>query len=375
MSRTRPAPTIGPAPPAGLAAFRCAGVCAACLLAAPAASAQVYGRPLVQSAPIPQAAAPAASDEWALKMFAERSHDFGVVARGAAVKHRIEIKNPYEQTVHVSSVGTSCGCSAGSIEERTIEPGESTFVEVSMDTKRFTRNKDSNVIVRFDAPRPAEVRIPVKMYVRTDVVLTPGEVNFGAVDKAAGATRTVDVAYAGRDTWTIRGVEGLEDSGVLSAEIEELTRTPGGGNLTGQVRYRLSVTLDPSAKVGPVRERLVLVTDDATNPYVPVLVEGTVEDDINVRDLDFGLLTPGQSKTMNVVLRGREPFGIDGIACAGDRECFEVRLPKNERTVHVLPLTFTAPAEPGRFRDEIRVSVPGRDDPVTFAATARIVGT
>eukprot|EP00913_Durusdinium_trenchii_P010912 g10241.t1 len=197
--------------------------------------------------------------------------DFGVVARGADVRHRFLVRNKYKQTIHISNVRTTCGCSAASPSKTTLASGETVYIEVTMDTRRFSRRKDSNLIVTFDRPAYAEVRIPITSYIRTDVVLTPGAANFGAVEKGKSAARSIDIAYAGRNDWTIRDVK--VGSKYLSKKLEQTRRA------NGQVNYRLTLQLDASAPVGKLREQIVLVTDDANSPYVPILVEARVEAD------------------------------------------------------------------------------------------------
>ncbi len=306
--------------------------------------------------------------DYPARMFSEKAHDFGVVARGAELKYRVTITNPYKEDVHITNVRTSCGCSAASQPPQTLlHTHESTFIDISMDTRRFTRHKDSSVIVTFDLPYPAEMSIPVKMYVRTDVVLTPGGVNFGAVDIGAPAVQTVDVAYAGRSDWTIRDVRTA--SKYLTAEVVEVSRAGG------TVNYKLTVSLKPDAPAGSLREEVQLVTDDASNPTVPVLVEGRIEADITVTpdNVLLGTLKPGQTTTKNVVIKGRKPFAIDGIQCDGADEAFSMRASVGEKPVHVIPLIFTAPDKPGLYSETFTITIPGRAEPVVFKATGRIV--
>ena len=118
------------------------------------------------------------STEWALKMFEETEHNFGVVARGSDVQYRLKVTNIYEETVHIADVRTSCGCTAAKPSQSTLESLETAYIEIVMDTKKFTRQKDSSVIITFDAPQRAEVRIPISAYIRTDVVTDPGSVSF-----------------------------------------------------------------------------------------------------------------------------------------------------------------------------------------------------
>ena len=52
----------------------------------------------------------AVGQEWARKMFDSTEHKFGTVAKGAKAEHRFQIKNLYEEDVHISGVRSSCGC-------------------------------------------------------------------------------------------------------------------------------------------------------------------------------------------------------------------------------------------------------------------------
>jgi len=47
---------------------------------------------------------------------------------------------------------------------------------------------------------------PIQAYIRTDVVLTPGGVDFQGVTQGSAVTRKLNIAYAGRDDWKIHEV-------------------------------------------------------------------------------------------------------------------------------------------------------------------------
>ena len=307
----------------------------------------------------------AQDNAWALKMFSEQQKiDFGRVARGSDARYPLKITNIYKETVHISSVRTTCGCSAATPSKSTLASRETAIVEVTMDTRKFQRQKNSNVIVTFDAPLFAEVRIPISAYIRTDVVLTPGAANFGAVEHGQSAQQSLEIAYAGRNDWQIREVK--TNSEHLTAEVTETAR----GN--GRVNYTLQVSLRPDAPVGVLNQQILLVTDDA-DPYVPVLVTARVEADIMLTAPDsLGTLRPGEEKTFNVVLRGRRPFAVEKIECESDMEAFKVRLTKEARPIHVLPFTVTPPEKPGEFNEEFTVTIAGRPEPLTFSVYGRI---
>src|SRR5208283_2392202 len=55
-------------------------------------------------------AATASAQQWADKMFAQHSHDFGSVPRAAKVEYEFVVTNLYNQDIHIASVSASCSC-------------------------------------------------------------------------------------------------------------------------------------------------------------------------------------------------------------------------------------------------------------------------
>ena len=51
----------------------------------------------------------------------------------------------------------------------------------------------------------------------------------------------------------------------------------------------------------------------------------------------------------------------------------KVKLPQDEKAVHVLPLTFTAPAEASEIDELFTITIPGRAEPLTFRAKGKVV--
>lgn len=309
---------------------------------------------------------------WGEKMFEKLSLDFGVVARGAECKTQLKVRNIYQETIHLTNVSTSCGCSAAKPSVNQILSGQEAYIEISMDTARFMREKTSSALITLTEPTKglrAEVKIPLRVYIRTDVVFTPGSVNFGAVDVGAGGERKITLSYAGRADWKIQNIKSPKP--YLSAHAVETSRSAA----TGTANYDVIVTLAPDAPTGVVREQLTLVTDDQANPNVPLPVEARVEADVLIEpaELALGTVAAGQSKTMNLIVRGKKPFKIEKIECDRSDNPFKMRLPVDEKTIHVVPLTFTAPEVAGPIADRFTVTIAGRPEPLTFKASGRVV--
>jgi len=301
----------------------------------------------------------ASADDWAKKMVDTKKVEFGVIAAGSEARKEVVIRNIYNQPVHISSVSTTCGCSAGTTDKTTIEPGESGSVQVKMNTLKFRQKKDSNLIIRFDRPRFAEVRVPIRAYIRSDVVFDPGMIRLGNVDHGAGATADVQIRYAGRTDWDI--VDVKIDNTNLSARL-----TPPKDRTAGRMNFQLSVQLDAGAKPGRIRDLITIVTNDKSNPFVPLMVEGVVVPDITVTPsiVNFRSVRAGGTVPQKLIVKGKKPFSVVSVNCDGMSNCFEARIPEGEKIVHVIPIQFSAPQDPGRFEDKLIIRIAGRTDPV-----------
>jgi hypothetical protein len=290
-------------------------------------------------------AASASAQEWAEKMFTEKSHEFGAVARAAKVEYAFVMVNPYKEDIHISSVRTSCGCTIPRIQKETLKSWEKGAIIAEFNTRAFSGQRGARVTVTIDKPMFAEVQLQVHGYIRTDVVVDPGQVAFGQVPAGDGAEKTVTIDYAGRSDWKILGVEPT--SPYVKADIKEVTRQGG------RVAYRLAVSLDKSAPVGYVNDELVLKTNDTRSPQFPVKVDGLVIADLTVSpsSLLLGILQPGQRITKQIVLKGKEPFRVVGIDCKNPAFTFPVS--EEAKTVHLIPITFEAGNDPAKFVEKI----------------------
>ncbi len=287
---------------------------------------------------------------WAEKMFQQRTHNFGDVARGAKAEFRYELTNLYEEDVHISSVSSTCGCTSPRIEKKDLKTHEITAIVAKINTDRFQGQKGATLTVTFDKPYFAQVQLQTRVYIRSDVVFSPGSVEVGAVSEGQGADRTVTVAHAGRSDWKILDVTSTNPH--LSASVEEV------GRVGGRNRYQISVHLDENAPAGYLHEHLVLKTNDYNRKQVPLLVQGRVEPAIVVSPstLFMGNVESGQTITKNIVLRGATPFRVLSIGCADESFQFEVPGESAEpKTVHIIPVKFVGGTDTGKLEQTIRV--------------------
>jgi hypothetical protein len=294
------------------------------------------------------------AQKWADDMFDETTHDFGVVARGAVVTHSFTLKNIYLEDAHISNVRTSCNCTSPSIEftKRTLKTWDTIDIDININTRGFMGRKDATITVTLDKPFPAEVQLHTYCYIRSDVVIQPGEILFGSVGQGTTPLKKATVSYAGRKDWAIEKVECANPH--VEAEVVELIRR------TSQVDYELKVRLKPDAPAGYIRDHLILVTNDAgpRSSRVPVAIKALVVAAVEVRPspLSLGVVEPGEEARGRLVVKAEMPFRIHGVSSEDKRfECV-APLPEKAATVHLLPVTFSGDSTPGKISSKIIIT-------------------
>src|SRR5215218_8047475 len=71
------------------------------------------------------------SGAWADKLFSnELTHDFGVVPRGAQLKHSFKITNIYKVPLEITDVRVSCGCLKAEPSSKVIQPNETATLNI-----------------------------------------------------------------------------------------------------------------------------------------------------------------------------------------------------------------------------------------------------
>ncbi|MBL8817615.1 MAG: DUF1573 domain-containing protein [Planctomyces sp.] len=311
-----------------------------------------------------------AQGSWADQLVDTRKLDFGVVATGAETVKQVTVKNTTNATVHISGVSTACLCAQASQPVSSLlQPGEETIIEVRLNTRQFSKKRDTSLTISFDAPQFASVQIPISAYIRTDVVFEPGIVQFGNVAVGAGAESNVSLSYAGRSDWKIVDVKiGSQD---LTATLKETGRS------AGRVDYQLTMKLSKDAKPQRVRDLVTLVTDDAANPYVPLMVEGVVVAEYSLaQDKYFvGNVRPGKEVPITVVVKGREAFHVQSIAGDTLTTAFNAKLDPTDKEQHVLMVKFLVPDTPGKFSETVTIEIAGKSSPVKFQVNGTVLGS
>jgi hypothetical protein len=307
---------------------------------------------------------------WPEGLFPERSFDAGTVARGSKVRHAFRLVNRLDQDVRISTWRTKCGCTEVRAGAMVIPPGTQTTVEAVVDTTKFQGPKHSGLTLVLDRPAYAEVELNLSCFIRTDVTLNPGLADFGSVTRSGGARPTVALSlnYAGgQPNWGVMSMKTRSPR--VTANLQEQFRSG-----SGQVQYVLTVTLDPADLSGFVKDEVTLVTNDPSNPTIPVAVSAHVRSAVTVSPspLVLGAVKPGQVIKKSLLVRAPQPFKLTGVTPSRP-DVTATPDPDGARPFHKVDLTIKVPdrVAPGPYNAAVEIATDVKDEPpvklTTFA--------
>lgn len=322
----------------------------------------------------------AMAGSWADGLFSELRHEFGNIPRGSDQRCAFVLTNTTDVPVRITGMSRTCGCTQITLddkvaldqnitqnrENKVIRAGQEARIGVVLDTRSFVGSKSAEITVSFDQPSHADVRLTVNSFIRQDIVLNPGGIQFGSLSRGQHVTKELDIEYAGTSNWQVLSVTNSNPN--LDAKYEESYRKPG------QIGYRLTVSLKSTTPAGIIRDALIVETNDPGAPQFPVIVTGQVQPDLIVTpaNLTMGTVKPGQSITRQVLLRGKQPFHITSVD--GGAELFRVEKPEGSQAFHKVIVRFTGSEEPGTRECTFKIQTDLADESAAeFKATVQVV--
>ncbi|HLN33316.1 MAG TPA: DUF1573 domain-containing protein [Gemmataceae bacterium] len=309
-------------------------------------------------------AASASAGSWADAMFEDLAKDFGSVPRGPAVTHPFRLTNSTGQTVHISGVRVSCGCTSAQVLRDTLAPGESTAIQATMDTHRFVGIKNVTIYVTFDQPQWEEVRLWVQANGRDDITVSPEAFALGRAKRGSSPSASVTIAFLDGQSQIL---DVQRESNYVQTTLKEVRRE------AGNVAYQLTATVRPDAPVGKWFSDVWLKTNNPAMPRVRVPLNVEIESGLNVSPpaVTLGDVKPGGEAARKVIVRGTNPFRITKVQGTDDQLSVRDNTPES-KTVHVLTVTFK-PKAAGDLTRKLKVFTDLKEDgEIEFEAKALV---
>jgi Protein of unknown function (DUF1573) len=302
-------------------------------------------------------ARPAVAQTFFESLFPERTKDLGTVAKGAKIRHTYRLVNTSNQDVHIVQYQTKCGCTEVKIGARDIPPGTQTTIEATIDTTRFENLKVSGLTVYFDRPQSGAVDLTLSCFIRGDITLNPGAVDFQTVARGGKPTSVLNLTYqGGSPNWAIQKVHTISPH--VTATVQRLNQA------SGYAQYQLTVNLNPTAPSGHFKDEITLLTNDPNSPSIPISVSANIQAAVSVSPaiLPLGRLKPGQTISREILVRSSQPFKISALQ-AQKPDLTAIETDPSSAAFHKVTVTLKAPEHPGPYNTTLDVVSDLKDEP------------
>jgi hypothetical protein len=252
--------------------------------------------------------------------FPEPIFDFGSVWQGENVTHNFKFQNVGDDTLKISKVRASCGCSKAEASTNKIPPGRFGEIEVAFKTGGYLGRQTKNISVYSNDPTNPVVKLQLKGEVKMEVEVRPSYLSFGSIPKHTQATGQFEVIQRGEQELIIERVTTNKESLKIDS-VEKQER--GGKNI-----YSVKVSFNGDAPVGNLLERVEITTNLERRKTILVPVRARILGDIQLSPERLMFKVPAGTKRIFPVI----------ISTKGDN--FEILKIEN-RVKHISTEIFT----------------------------------
>ncbi len=282
---------------------------------------------------------------WLRQMFKGQStHDFGDVQLGDVPEHSFQFENVFNETFHIQSIHSSCGCTIATASKKTLKTWEKGEIVCKFNTPAVGSGpKQATITIKVDRPYRAEMQLSIKGNIVTGVTLEPKQIDFGQVVENNLPVRTVQLRSSGNPNFRIHDVKSVFKH--ISVKIKETSRS------NGQVSYNIITRLKDTVPKGFTQDQLYLVVEEGRNfdgtpqlKQVPLQFNAKVTSALQLSPevLSLGPVAPGEVVSKKVFLKSDKPFFISDVRCQS--EAFKVKAASKAKKMHIVEVAYTADA-------------------------------
>ena len=229
--------------------------------------------------------------------------DFGTVPKGQKIDWAFEIKNTGTSDLEIISAKPTCGCTVANFD-KIIKPGQVGKVEAHVDTQGFAGPISKAVTLETNDPNTPTAQVTISAIVKPYVEAYPaGYVRYNML-QGDSEKQTVTLYSEEEEPFEIVKIESPQEW--IKVDTKKLVGTdvvPEVGR-KGQAQYKLDVTVGgDDARVGPLAEKIHIVTNSKHQPEYWISVTGVVRPPYRVEPtgVNFGEVAPSDSAATRTI--------------------------------------------------------------------------
>ena len=232
--------------------------------------------------------------------------DYGTVPKGDKLDWAFLIKNTGDADLQIIAAKPGCGCTVADFD-KVIKPGATGKVTAHVDTTAFAGPIAKSVTLETNDPNTPTAQLTLHAIVKPYVEAYPaGFTRFNLLQGDAD-TQTVTLYSEEDDPFEIKNIEVPND--YIKATFSKIEKkedmAPNVGR-PGQNQYKINITVGgPDAKIGPLADKIRIVTNSKHQPEYTVSVSGVIRPTFRVdppAGVNFGEVAPSDSAATRSIL-------------------------------------------------------------------------
>ncbi|HEY8132871.1 MAG TPA: DUF1573 domain-containing protein [Thermoanaerobaculia bacterium] len=230
--------------------------------------------------------------------------EYGEVPKGDKLDWSFLIKNTGSADLQIIAAKPGCGCTVADFD-KVIKPGETGKVTAHVDTTNFNGPIAKTVTLETNDPAAPTSQLTIHAVVKPYVEAYPaGFVRFNQLQGEV-ATQSITLYSDEDEPFEIKDVQVPGDwVKVTYKKLEDSARVANIGK-PGQNQYKVDITVGgPDAKIGPMADKVRILTNSKHSPEYPVSVTGVIRPTYRVEPtaLNFGEVAPSDAAATRSVL-------------------------------------------------------------------------
>jgi len=191
--------------------------------------------------------------------FATPIYEFGRVKSGDPVKYNYYFTNPCTETLEISRVQPSCGCTTAGDFSKKVEPGQAGNIPIQFNSGNFNGNVFKTITVSSSAKNSPTTVLQLKGTIWKAVEFSPAYSVLTIPPDAATGTATVHITNNLEEPLTL--LEPQSSNPAFSAELK--TNQVGKG-------FELTIIAKRPLNTGTMNGQIIMKTTSTNTPVVTV---------------------------------------------------------------------------------------------------------
>lgn len=185
------------------------------------------------------------------------SYDFGEVPQGDKVSYTFRFKNSGDELLEISSVSSSCGCTAALLSSKRIAAGDMGEIKATFDSSRFRGRVIKTITMKTNSPSHPQVQFKLQGEVKELLSVSTNRVVWNLGKPELAGHSTVKIKNQSQQDIRLNNARSTHER--VKFEIDQLELAPGeeatlsiNGSLPeGEKRLNAYVLVDTDFKPLP----------------------------------------------------------------------------------------------------------------------------